>query len=275
MTAYQTPAWSNGTSPAIDATALTNLGQAVELAEHPYGVYTGSANSVQKNVYINFSGTLTLFTGLTVRVKFTNGNTNAAPTLSVNDTDPKPIKSYGGIASPSWPAGQILTLTYDGTNWLYSGIDAYTKQETFTSATGTLIGDFATSVPTTPDGALSAIATFLGKGAQIARGSYTGNGNFGSSNKNSLSFTFDPMLVIVSASTGFECTSSYGWTGGFVWMMGQSSAPVYTGVTGQERDAIVFSNSGFNLSWYGMTALAQSNVNATTYSWVALGHTYY
>lgn len=275
MTAYQTPAWTNGAAPAINAANLVDLGLAAELGEHPYGVCEIAAGTAAKTVSINFSGTLSLFTGLTVRVKFTYGNSNAAPTLNVNGTGAKAIKSYGTTASPSWPAGQILTLTYDGTNWLYAGIDAYAKQETLSSATAALVEDFAGSAPTTPDGALSAIATFLGSGAQIARGSYTGNGNYGSANPNRLTFSFDPMLVIVSASTGFECTAGYGWTGGFIWLMGQGSAPVYTGSTGLERDSILFTNAGFGLSWYGATALAQSNVNGTTYNWVALGHSYY
>ena len=39
-----------------------------------------------------------LFTGLTVRVKFTNSNTVANPTLNVNSTGAKAIKIYGTTA---------------------------------------------------------------------------------------------------------------------------------------------------------------------------------
>lgn len=39
-----------------------------------------------------------LFTGLTVRVKFTNSNTVANPTLNVNSTGARPIVRYGTTA---------------------------------------------------------------------------------------------------------------------------------------------------------------------------------
>lgn len=64
-----------------------------------------------------------LFTGLTVRVKFTNSNTAANPTLDVNGTGAKAIKRYGTTAvgttvATSWSAGATVSLTYDGTNWV-------------------------------------------------------------------------------------------------------------------------------------------------------------
>ena len=119
MAGYATPAWTNNSAPAINAAAMTNIGQGIEIAEHPYGVCSTAAATAAKTVTIDFSGTLSLFTGLTVRVKFSNGNTAASPTLNVNSTGAKSIVYGNSFAAGSgWTAGAILELTYDGTNWV-------------------------------------------------------------------------------------------------------------------------------------------------------------
>lgn len=66
--------------------------------------------------------TWTLGTGTTVTVKFTAANTTASPTLNINGTGAKPIKTYanGNLseAEYKWKAGSTFTFTYNGTNWL-------------------------------------------------------------------------------------------------------------------------------------------------------------
>ena len=123
MAGFLTPSWVNGTSPAINATNLLSMGQAIEIAEHPYGVCSSAANTVAKTVSIDYSSTLSLFTGLTVRVKFTNANTAANPTLNVNGTGAKAIMAHGTQAAGSgaWDSGSVVIFTYDGTYWQISG----------------------------------------------------------------------------------------------------------------------------------------------------------
>ena len=120
MAGYSTPAWTNNAAPSIDATALTNMGQGIELAQHPYGVCSTASSTAAKTVTIDYSGTLTLFAGLTVRVKFSNANTASNPTLNVNSTGAVSIMTYNTTAAGSgaWAAGEIVTFTYDGTNWI-------------------------------------------------------------------------------------------------------------------------------------------------------------
>ena len=82
-----------------------------------------AANTAAKTVT---SSGFTLETGVTVHVKFTYSNTAANPTLNINSTGAKSIKSYGTTAVgtaeyTSWPAGAVVTLTYDGTNWVMNG----------------------------------------------------------------------------------------------------------------------------------------------------------
>lgn len=119
MAGYQTPAWSDMNSPAMSAGNLAALGQAAELGEHPYGVCTTAATTADKTVTIDYSGTLTLFTGLTVHIKFSYQNTAANPTLNVNGTGAKPIVCGSeSTVQCSWVGGTVVTLTYDGTNWV-------------------------------------------------------------------------------------------------------------------------------------------------------------
>ena len=54
-----------------------------------------------------------LVTGITVRVKFTNGNTAASPTLAVGSSTAKSI-----VGGTTWSDGDIIAFTYDGTNWV-------------------------------------------------------------------------------------------------------------------------------------------------------------
>lgn len=64
-----------------------------------------------------------LITGVTVTIKFSVGNTASNPTLNVNNTGALPIMRYGTTpvgsdAATSWFAGAVVSLTYDGTNWV-------------------------------------------------------------------------------------------------------------------------------------------------------------
>ena len=62
-----------------------------------------------------------LVQGAAITVKFTTENTAANPTLNINSTGAKPIKTYSGAALSEseykWDAGSTMTFVYDGTNW--------------------------------------------------------------------------------------------------------------------------------------------------------------
>jgi hypothetical protein len=123
MAGYENPQWQNGGAPALSAQNMNALGYAAELSEHPYGVCSTAAATAAKVVTIDYSGTLTLFAGLTIRVKFSNANSAANPTLNVNNTGAVAIMSRGtqAAASGAWEAGSVVILTYDGTYWQISG----------------------------------------------------------------------------------------------------------------------------------------------------------
>lgn len=62
------------------------------------------------------SGSLSLATGATVTVKFTNANTAAVPTLDVSGTGAKAIRT-DSTGYAYWVAGAAITFAFDGTYW--------------------------------------------------------------------------------------------------------------------------------------------------------------
>lgn len=84
-----------------------------------YGVCATAAATVGKEVSIT-TGTFSLEAGATVRVKFTNANTAASPTLNVNNTGAKNIYSQGVQITTGNNKGLlkgVCTFIYDGTQY--------------------------------------------------------------------------------------------------------------------------------------------------------------
>lgn len=91
----------------------------------------------------------TLMTGVTIRVKFTYGNTAASPTVNINNTGATAVYCYGSTApvgGTSWQAGAVVELVYDGTSFFIvgsatSGSDDIVAAE-FSTATTYAAGDY-------------------------------------------------------------------------------------------------------------------------------------
>ena len=65
-------------------------------------------------------------TGVTIRVKFTNANTAASPTVNINSTGAKSVYRFGSttpVDGDSWTAGEVVELLYDGTSFFMVGAD--------------------------------------------------------------------------------------------------------------------------------------------------------
>ena len=82
-------------------------------------IYVTDSQTTASKV-VNIEG-FHLISGVTIRVKFTHAQTTGNPTLTVTggDNAANTAINISGIAT--WPAGAILTLTYDGTSWVYQG----------------------------------------------------------------------------------------------------------------------------------------------------------
>ena len=83
-----------------------------------YGTSSTGASTTSKTVTCS---DFTLKTGETIAVRFTNANTSTSPTLNVNSTGAKAIKTISDSTASLaglWRAGSIVLFTYDGTNWV-------------------------------------------------------------------------------------------------------------------------------------------------------------
>ena len=88
-----------------------------------YGRCTTSSTTAAKTASIPDFTSADLVEGVSVTIRFTNTNAVASPSLNVSGTGAIPIKIYGTTAPGahkynSWFAGEVVTFTYDGTNWL-------------------------------------------------------------------------------------------------------------------------------------------------------------
>ena len=87
-----------------------------------YGTCSSASGTTDKTV--TCPGFI-LKTGETIAVKFTNTNTVAAPTLNVNSTGAKTIKTKTKTSTlrGAWSAGSVVLFTYDGTDWIQTVAD--------------------------------------------------------------------------------------------------------------------------------------------------------
>lgn len=102
----------------------------------------------------------------------------------------------------------------------------------------------------------------LGNKVRIETGSYVGTGTYGSSNPNSLTFDFEPKLVIVQSE--FQAGMLFWVYGmsGTVYRILRSSSTEYVG-------KITFSDN--TLTWYGTNAENQMNYSNYVYHYIAIG----
>lgn len=91
-------------------------GQPLAIASTAYGYCQTAAATAAK--VVDMTG-FALAEGITIHVKFQYDNTaSTSPTLNVNGTGAKSIMSYGTTVLNRWPAGAVMSFTYDGTNWV-------------------------------------------------------------------------------------------------------------------------------------------------------------
>ena len=93
-----------------------------------YGTSSTVASTIAKTATTSDTK-FALVTGAKVSIKFTYNNTASAPTLNVDSTGAKSIKAYGTTAPTIWwQAGDVVTFTYDGTNWIMGATEGQISQ---------------------------------------------------------------------------------------------------------------------------------------------------
>lgn len=99
-------------------------------------------------------------------------------------------------------------------------------------------------------------------GVKIATGSYTGTGSYGSSNKNSITFEFEPKLVIIEAATS-GTSSAEGIHSALVLIKDGGFATQYV--------SVICTWEGNSVSWYNTQNAYKQYNRAVTYRYIAIG----
>lgn len=113
------------TDSAISQTAEGITTRVTKLETRSAGNYatssTGAGTTAKVATIVPAVTGWELYKGAVMTVKFTAANTASAPTLNINSTGAKPIKTYSGgnlsEAEYKWDAGTTMSFVYDGTNW--------------------------------------------------------------------------------------------------------------------------------------------------------------
>ena len=225
---------------------IGNSGTELPIGSTLYGVATAPATGTV--MYTANSGNLAnadvLIEGLTVHIKFAASNTYTNPTLKVGSFDAKPIHRTAGTAVgkteiTSWPAGAVVSLTYDGTAWVINSSTDINTDTTYTIATGTANG----KIKVTPSVGNAYEVSVYGLGSAA----YTDSSAYAVSNhnhndvyapKNNPTFTGTVIVPAISSNNGDnEAVNKKYVDDAISDVLGTANAMVFKGTIGAQTSS--------------------------------------
>lgn len=93
-------------------------GTTYDIASTAYAICLTSATEATKIISSPYLIGLASTIGVTIHVKFNNGNSALNPTLTISNGDAVLNNAISISGIDTWEAGAIITFTYDGTNWV-------------------------------------------------------------------------------------------------------------------------------------------------------------
>lgn len=145
-TGYLTKTDAENTYLTSTSSTITQLSNSItsEVSARK-AIYATCSTAAGTKAKVGTCANFKLYTGATVIVKFSNANTHATPTLNVNSTGAKEIRSYSGAALAEgeykWKAGAVLQFVYDGTYWRLSDAGMSTRVTQTEASLATVITD--------------------------------------------------------------------------------------------------------------------------------------
>lgn len=152
---------------------------------------------------------------------------------------------------------------------LGQSVDTFTKQETLTESTATLLGLTEEKIPD------KAFLALFNQNIKIATGNYMGTGNYGIDNKNSLTFNFTPKIIMIIEDDLTNDTYngiSICW---FVNNLIHGITPTTTNAVLGTEVSVLWSEN--KVEWYSESnrqpesSRQQGNILNKNYTYVALG----
>ena len=102
-------------------------------------------------------------------------------------------------------------------------------------------------------------------GVKIVTGSYVGTGKYGSANPNSLTFEFEPKMVVIGA----DSDPLYGW---YLWFRDAATGMVLNLGSSGGINACTITWSGKTINWFSPTSDSSRQLNANRpYKYIAIG----
>lgn len=218
-----------------------------------------------------------LYTGAIVTVTFSKNNTHATPTLNVNSTGAKTIRSYTGAALSAaeyqWAAGAAITFVYDGTYWRMQdggALQAKAAAASSASAASTSATNAASSASTasTKASEASTSATNAASSASTAS-TKASEASTSASTASSKATAASTSATNAANSAASASTSATNAANAVDWTISiEITAINYASNTATLKATVykggVVQTSGFTLQWYkGSTKITSDGTSAT------------
>ena len=162
------------------------------------------------------------------------------------------IQKYGGTV----PEGTKI----DGYANIINGLGIYSQQEMLSDTTKTALGLESDAVP---DDAFMVASKVLQAGnCKIEYGSYTGTGDYGSAHKNSLTFSGQPLIVLIGEKFG----------GGFLALVRGTLSSTFSSASADRVGNVTTQWDTTNtVTWFSnSSAILQANEQRNQYYYIAL-----
>ena len=193
-----------------------------------------------------------------------SNHTHAAS--AINSGTLAPARGGTGLSSPT--SGGLLKGKGDDPVELVTGTGALYSETAGNPQFGTLPIAMGGTGQTTLAALAAALSTQGGFSLAVA-GTYTGNGQYGSSHKNILTFDKIPKLLVVMP----QSNNSYASRGGFIAVQGTTllrAGGLYDDVADQETELHLTWGAN-SVSWYSATSVTyQRNESGCVYSYFAI-----
>lgn len=258
-------------------TALDNESDARKAV---YGTSSTASGTQTKAVSLS---NFTLYTGASITVKFDNANTNTSPSLNVNSTGSKAIRSYTGgtltQAEYGWVAGAAITFTYDGTYWRIQDSGTF-KAKADAQASATQASGYASTASTKASEASTSANTASTKASEAASSASTASTKASDASASASTASTKASEASSSASTASTKASQASQSAtdavnakntaleAVDWTIGIEVTTInYTGNTATLKATVykggVVQSSGFTLQWYKGGTTISGGTSAT------------
>lgn len=163
------------------------------------------------------------------------------------------VRASGSTALGDFPKNQVFYIPEDAVFEVYDTGSGYNGSRVNKR-------QVVTGYPAIPANITIEYLGQLGNKAQVEVGSYVGTGKYGKNNPNTLTFEFEPKIIIIGNDRGGVYINFYFW--GAVGMNGANNFAAEN----------IVSTSNFTISWYHPSDVSgQLNASGITYNYIAIG----